>query len=118
VAEDEDYLLDVLTQAMGEAGAVVTAAASGEEAWKAFGEDRFDCVWSDQRMPGCTGTELLRRIRATGSRVPFILASGQDLKPLRQSLGEDPHLRFMPKPFAIGDLIGEIQGLIAPPPNG
>jgi signal transduction histidine kinase/CheY-like chemotaxis protein len=115
VAEDESYLRETLEQALVMVGARVVSAASGSEAWEYFQDHAFDCVLSDQRMPGCTGMDLLRQIRASGRETPFILASGQDLEPFRAELSQDPALRLLPKPFSIAGLIELIEGFgIAP----
>ena len=93
------------------AGAEVLAAASGEAAWQGFQNLAFDCVLSDQRMPGCSGLELLARIRASGSTVPFILARGQDLEPFRLESAKDPRLRLLPKPFSVTQLVATMAEL-------
>ena len=111
VAEDEVYLKDTLEEALTVAGAEVLAAANGEAAWQGFQNLAFDCVLSDQRMPGCSGLELLARIRATGSAVPFILASGQDLEPFRLESTKDPWLRLLPKPFSVTQLVATMNEL-------
>jgi two-component system, LuxR family, response regulator FixJ len=64
-------------------------------------------------MPGCTGVELLRRIRAAGSSLPFILASGQDLEPFRAELERDPAVCLLPKPFSMAALVDRIKGFAA-----
>ncbi len=110
VVEDEAYLLETLEDALALAGASAAGATSGEVAWQLFKGGTFDCVLSDQRMPGCTGIELLRRIRSGGSRVPFILASGQDLSPYRAELEADPGVRILPKPFTIAALVKLVRG--------
>jgi signal transduction histidine kinase/CheY-like chemotaxis protein len=111
VAEDEAYLKETLEDAISIAGAVVVSAATGDEAWQRFQEQSFDCVLSDQRMPGCTGLELLRRIRAAGSPVPFILASGQDLDPFNAEAAADPRVRLLAKPFSVTRLIAMMDEL-------
>jgi signal transduction histidine kinase/CheY-like chemotaxis protein len=111
VVEDEAYLLEILSEALATAGATVTGAAHGEEAWERFQAGAFDCVLSDQRMPGCTGVELLHRIRASGSLVPFILASGQDLEPYREALDQDPSAHLLPKPFSVTRLVDVVRSL-------
>ena len=111
VAEDEIYLKDTLEEALTVAGAEVVTAASGESAWQRFQNQAFDCVLSDQRMPGCTGLELLERIRTTGSTVPFILASGQDLEPFQSESDRDARLRLLAKPFSVTQLVALMREL-------
>ncbi|MFZ1613416.1 MAG: ATP-binding protein [Holophaga sp.] len=111
VVEDEAYLLETLEDALVGAGAQAAGALSGEAAWRLFQEQAFDCILSDQRMPGCTGVELLDRIRKAGSTVPFILASGQELESQKDLLKVDPNLRLLAKPFSIAVLRELIAGL-------
>ncbi len=105
VVEDEEYLLEILEEALIAAGATVVGARSGEAAWGFYREGSFDCVLSDQRMPGMTGLELYRRIRRTGSAIPFILTSGQDMEPFREELSLDARARLLTKPFSVTRLM-------------
>ncbi len=52
----------------------VASVSSGEEALRALGEDHFDCVLLDVRMPGMDGFEVCSRIRALpgGSQLPVV----------------------------------------------
>jgi CheY-like chemotaxis protein len=109
VAEDEAYLRETLEEALAAVGATVVGAANGTEAWERFGQQPFDCVLSDQRMPGCTGMELLERVRTAGFTLPFILASGQDLEPFQDELARDPAFRLLAKPFSITTLVDLIK---------
>ena len=111
VAEDELYLRETLEAALTSLGASVVAAASGTEAWEHFQAQPFDCILSDQRMPGCTGMELHSRIRGAGADLPFILASGQDLEPFRGELTQDPAFRILAKPFSIKSLVELVRSL-------
>jgi DNA-binding response OmpR family regulator len=38
---------------------------------------RYDAIISDYQMPGMDGIELLRKIRSSGSTIPFILFTGR-----------------------------------------
>ncbi|WP_243295474.1 ATP-binding protein [Geothrix mesophila] len=106
VAEDEALLRDMLADALTLARAQVTATPDGSVAWQAWQTGRFDLVLSDHRMPDCTGLELLERIRATGSTVPFILVSGQGLEGMEAKLAKVPRVRLLPKPFELSRLLG------------
>jgi CheY-like chemotaxis protein len=57
-------------------GYKVLAAASGKEALALLEQGGIDLVLSDQMMPGMTGTELTRSIKASRSAMPVILISG------------------------------------------
>jgi CheY-like chemotaxis protein len=109
VAEDEVDLRETLADALTIARAQVETAPDGDQAWQLFKAAPYDLILSDQRMPQCTGMELLRRIRGTGSAIPFILASGQDLEPFRPELEGDPSTRLLPKPFSVARLMELVQ---------
>ena len=111
VVEDEPDLRETLADALTVARAQVEAADDGEKAWLLFRASRYDLILSDHRMPVCTGMELLRRIRGTGSAVPFILASGQDLEPFQAQLKVDARLRLLPKPFSVARLLEVVADL-------
>ena len=113
VAEDEALLRDMLADALTRARAQVTMAPDGEVAWRAWQTGTFDLVLSDHRMPDCTGLELLERIRATGSVVPFILVSGQGLEGMEAALGKVPRVRLLPKPFELSRLLAVMTELLA-----
>ncbi len=48
-------------------------ADSAEEALEKLAADPYDAVVSDYEMPGISGIELLKRIRESGSDLPFIV---------------------------------------------
>ena len=54
----------------------VIPAASGMEALEALANDSFNLVLTDQMMPGMTGTELTKRVKAENPRMPVIIVSG------------------------------------------
>ncbi|HEX9081826.1 MAG TPA: ATP-binding protein, partial [Holophagaceae bacterium] len=112
VVEDELLLRDMLADALTLARAQVTTAPDGDVAWRAWQAGTFDLVLSDHRMPDCTGYELLQRIRRQGSRMPFILMSGQGLEPIEGELAQDPQVRILPKPFEMPRLLSLMAELL------
>jgi signal transduction histidine kinase len=117
VAEDESLLRDMLADALTMARAQVTAVPDGAMGWQAWQMATFDLVLSDHRMPDCTGYELLQRIRATGSTVPFILVSGQGLEGFEAGLAKDPAVRLLPKPFEMPRLLQLMGEMLANRPT-
>lgn len=112
VAEDEPNLRELLTEAFTQRGAQVDTAPDGELAWRKFQRSAYDLVISDQRMPECTGLELLGRIREAGSEVPMILASGFGLEGLLGELSKDSRLRYLSKPCMIHDFFSTAAELL------
>ena len=53
---------------------IATSAAEGREK---LAETDFDCIVSDHEMPGQTGIEFLRSVRADDPEIPFILFTGK-----------------------------------------
>jgi len=57
-------------------GYQVVTAASGAEALELLNSKNFTLVLSDQMMPGMTGTELTKFVKAMRPTMPVILISG------------------------------------------
>ncbi len=115
VVEDEPLLREMLADALTLARMQVTTAPDGALAWRAWQQaGGFDLVISDQRMPDCTGLELMALIRGSGSEVPFILVSGQGLESVENQLSEDQRVRFVPKPFELPRLLPIMEEMLGP----
>ncbi|GHC98811.1 hypothetical protein GCM10007320_54860 [Pseudorhodoferax aquiterrae] len=78
VVDDEDALLHLATQRLAELGYVPVGFRSGTEALAAFAAhpERFDAVLTDERMPGLSGTELVREVHALRPGMPILLLTG------------------------------------------
>lgn len=77
---DDDVLAAEMTAAiLDDGGHVPVIAEGGTDALSVLAGDRdFDAVVSDMNMPGMTGLELFRALRAGRIDLPFILLSGDD----------------------------------------
>ena len=86
----------------------VLEAGSGREALTVFlAEPGIDVVVTDTRMPGMSGTELIRRIRATRPGQPILRISGMP----DGDFPDDPpptDIPFLPKPFLIVELLRRV----------
>jgi two-component system response regulator AtoC len=73
VVDDETKMQRVLEIMLKRMGYEVVSAGNGEEALRALQAAPADLVVSDLRMPGMSGTELLKALRDQGNDVPVII---------------------------------------------
>src|SRR5438105_14219647 len=76
VVDDEGAIRYSISKTLQRVGYQVSAAASGEEALDMMGEQVFDVVLTDIRMPGLTGVELLSKIKERAHDSIVILMTG------------------------------------------
>lgn len=74
--DDEEIPLKLRRLVLEQAGYEVVTAGSAAEALEIVTSHHIDLVLSDQVMPGSTGTELARKIKAKRPGLPIILHSG------------------------------------------
>jgi PAS domain S-box-containing protein len=75
----------------------------------------FDAVVTDLAMPGMTGLDLLRAIRAEGANLPAVVVTGnREVLPPR-ALEALPRTVLVEKPFTGNDLARALRGLLRPP---
>lgn len=111
VVEDEAPIAEVVQSYLEREGHMVVWAATGEEALEAFDRRRPDLVVLDLNLPGISGEDVCRRIRA-GSDVPIIMLTARDaeedlVKGLE--LGADDYLT---KPFSPRELTARVRALL------
>jgi DNA-binding NtrC family response regulator len=76
VADDDEVFLEILAEAVEEAGAVVELAGDGVAALEKLSAGDFDILISDLNMPRMDGLTLLRQVRALYPHVLSILITG------------------------------------------
>ncbi len=76
--DDEPDLLEIGRLFLERTGLFsVDTVDSAPEALRVILEKRFDAIISDYQMPEMDGIELLKRVRASGNTVPFIIFTGR-----------------------------------------
>jgi two-component system response regulator RegX3 len=111
VVDDEPAILDAVGYALRTEGFDVDMVADGEEALEAALGAPYDVVVLDLMLPGMSGTEVCRRVRAE-SAVPIIMltARGAELdRVLGLEVGADD---YVTKPFSMAELVGRIRALL------
>jgi len=73
VADDEKGMRDFLSILLRKEGYEVTVAANGEAALESVSQQEFDLLVTDIRMPGLSGIDLLREVRAISPGLLVVL---------------------------------------------
>lgn len=99
VCEDDPVLLDELREIFEIEFENVVIAVDGAEAYIQTRNQEFDLIFTDIRMPGMSGIELVARLRSEGKMVPVILCSSSaENHQLVQGIRLGIH-DFLEKPF-------------------
>lgn len=112
VIDDDQTLLELLSEHLIKAGYRAVTATSGETGLQAFNQYHPDLVILDVMMPKMDGWTVCERLRAT-SDVPIIMltAKGEEIDKLRGfRLGVDD---YVTKPFSFGELTARVGAVLA-----
>jgi DNA-binding NarL/FixJ family response regulator len=74
--DDEEVLLEAVSDDLEEKGYEVTTAISGEEGLKSFETVQHDLVIIDLKMENMDGLEVSRKIKVLNSETPIMLLTG------------------------------------------
>jgi two-component system OmpR family response regulator len=112
IAEDDQVLADGLLRALRATGAAVDHVATGSQADAALmTHTEFDLLILDLGLPNLHGFEVLRNLRARGSKIPVLILTAADSVEERVrglDLGADD---YMAKPFALSELEARVRAL-------
>ena len=114
VVEDNVEMRHFISDALAAEYRVVTAA-DGREALALARAQAPDLILSDVMMPGMSGDQLLREVRAQGelAGVPFVLLTARADESLRVRLLEAGAQDYVTKPFAAAELRARVANLVA-----
>src|SRR5215218_6112021 len=110
IADDEPSVRDAVGYALKQEGFEVTLAVDGEDADAKLGSNHpsFDLLILDIMMPGRSGLDICRDVRAR-SPIPIILLTAKDAevdKVVGLEVGADD---YVTKPFSVRELLGRVR---------
>ncbi|HEY1106211.1 MAG TPA: response regulator transcription factor [Agromyces sp.] len=111
VVDDEVALAELVARGLRDEGNDAQIAADGIAALARAGETRFDLAVIDVTMPGMSGFELCRRLRANADGLGILLLTARDAVDDRVrglDAGADDYLL---KPFEFAELAARLRAL-------
>jgi DNA-binding response OmpR family regulator len=111
LVEDDARMRALVRRGLMEQGHTVATAATGPAAIDAAATDEFDVLVIDVMLPGCSGIEVVRKLRDQGVRSPALMLTALDAaSDIVSSLdaGADDHLA---KPFSFAVLLARLRAL-------
>lgn len=114
IVEDEESLVTLLRYNLEKAGYRVESVERGDEAELRIAEEPPDLLLLDWMVPGVSGVELCRRLRAREetARLPILMltARGEEADRVRGlATGADD---YVVKPFSVPELLARIAALL------
>ena len=120
VVDDDAQVRQLIGRFLRENGYRMTGACDGREMRESLASAKIDLVILDVMLPGTSGLDLCRELRASSS-LPIIMltAKGEDTdRIVGLELGADD---YMPKPFNPRELLARVRAVLrraATPPEG
>jgi two-component system response regulator HydG len=105
IVDDDRMMARTLMDILRVKGHQAEVAHSGPEALGKIRQHPFDCVLSDIKMPGISGVELVRAIKAERSDLLIILMTAYSSDSLVEEGLEEGAIAVLAKPLNMGPLL-------------
>jgi two-component system NtrC family response regulator len=104
IVDDETAQRELVGGFLKKQGHEVLLAGSGAEALGQVKDTRVDLVISDFKMPGMSGLELLRNVKAVNPEIPFILVTAYGTVETAVQAMKDGAADYVTKPLDLEEL--------------
>ena len=112
VVDDDRAVRDSLRRSLEFNGYTVELAIDGQQALDVVAGQRPDAMVLDVMMPRLDGLEVCRRLRGTGDDLPILVLTARDAVSDRVSGLDAGADDYLPKPFALEELLARLRALL------
>ena len=111
VADDEIFIRETIASVLTDQGSIVDIAANGNEALTLLGQNGYDLVISDIKMPGASGYDVFAAAKEKTGNIPVILMTGFGYDPNHSIVraNREGLSAVLYKPFKVEQLLTEIK---------
>jgi DNA-binding response OmpR family regulator len=112
LVDDEERMVAALRRGLAAEGFVIESASDGRSGLRLAQYGDFDAVVLDVMLPGLSGYEVVRRLRAHGNWVPVLMLSAKDGEYDQADALDDGADDYLTKPFSFVVLLARIRALL------
>ncbi|MEO7326290.1 MAG: DUF1631 family protein [Dokdonella sp.] len=110
LVDDEENILRALTRVLRGNGYRILTATSARGGLEILGQDEVQVIISDQRMPECSGTEFLGKVKELHPDTVRIMLSGySDAAAVTDAINRGVIYKFLTKPWNDEDIRLQVQ---------
>ncbi len=100
VVDDEPMICDMVSRALAGHGHEVQTFYQAEEFLEALPKDEFDLVFLDLRLPGLSGTTVLRLVKEHSPKIDVVIMTGFSSVESAITCMKEGAADYIPKPFS------------------
>ncbi len=112
LVDDEERLSVALRRGLTSEGFVVDVAATGTAGLARAEQESYDVLVLDVMLPGLSGFEVVRRLRAADNWVPILMLSAKDGEYDQADALDDGADDYLTKPFSFVVLLARLRALL------
>lgn len=109
VVDDQEDVRRGLQRLIRTLGCEVEIAASGEEALEKLGKQKHDLVFTDVKMDGMSGEELLREIHQRWTDIEVVMITGHGTIEMAVACLQNGASHFITKPFDNREILAFVE---------
>jgi len=112
IVEDEPKMAALVERGLEREGVAADVASTGEEALVLAGAHEYDAIVLDVVLPGLSGFETCRRLRASAVWTPVLMLTARDAVEDRVEGLDTGADDYLVKPFAFAELLARLRALV------
>ena len=114
LVEDDQTMRVAAQQLLSKVGYHVVTAVDGQHGLDAYHAHRaaLQLVITDVVMPKRSGFEMYEAIRGEARGLSVLFMSGFPAPNFRKTVGQDPHVAFVTKPWTASELLAQVRALL------